>query len=372
MKIPNDLRLRLLISFSSLILYALTFLVLYPYSDSGTGALNVIPAAVFGWLWGPRGGLVFGLLALPVNIFLFGLTGDYKHSELFLANLVGVSGFTMISIVIGWIRNLILQVRKQAEELQKERVLLQAEIERRIQAETALRQSITELQARNKELDAFARTVAHDLKNPLGIIMSYGELLSGAGLTMRPDELELIFTELQKAGRKATNIIEELLLLASMRKETVKLRLLNMAEIVAEAQGRINLMIQEYQAEIVSPPTWPQVQGYGPWVEEVWVNYLSNGLKYGGKPPHLELGATLQEDGVVRFWVRDNGPGLPPEAQALLFTEFTRLDEIRAKGHGLGLAIVRRIVEKLGGQVGVESANVPGQGCTFYFSLAAG
>ncbi|HXV42103.1 MAG TPA: HAMP domain-containing sensor histidine kinase, partial [Anaerolineae bacterium] len=227
------------------------------------------------------------------------------------------------------------------------------------------------LQATNAELDAFAHTVAHDLKNPLGIITSYSDFLFEVGSDMRPDELNLIFGELQKSGYKATNIIEELLLLASVRKGSIKLKPLDMTQIVEGAQRRIRLMIQEYQAEIIHPPNWPQAQGYGPWVEEVWVNYLSNGLKYGGEPPRLELGATPQADGMIRFWVRDNGPGLTPEARTKLFAEFTRLDEVRAEGHGLGLSIVRRIVEKLGGQVGVESEGVPGRGSTFYFTLPA-
>ena len=72
-------------------------------------------------------------------------------------------------------------------------------------------------------------------------------------------------------------------------------------------------------------------------------------------------------DGMIRFWVKDNGPGLTPEEQARLFAEFTRLGEVRAQGHGLGLSIVRRIIEKLGGQVGVESE--VGQGSLFYFTL---
>jgi signal transduction histidine kinase len=227
------------------------------------------------------------------------------------------------------------------------------------------------LQATNAELDAFAHTVAHDLKSPLGIITSYSDFLFEVGSDMRPDELNLIFGELQKSGYKATNIIEELLLLASVRKGSIKLKPLDMTQIVEGAQRRIRLMIQEYQAEIIHPPNWPQAQGYGPWVEEVWVNYLSNGLKYGGEPPRLELGATPQKDGMIRFWVRDNGPGLTPEARIKLFAEFTRLDEVRAQGHGLGLSIVRRIVEKLGGQVGVESEGVPGRGSTFYFTLPA-
>ena len=141
-----------------------------------------------------------------------------------------------------------------------------------------------------------------------------------------------------------------------------------MPKVVEQAQQRLLPMIEEYQGKIILPDhTWPGVKGYAPWIEEVWTNYLSNGLKYGGQPPHLELGATPQPDDTIRFWVRDNGAGLTPEAQATLFTEFTRLDEVRSEGHGLGLSIVRRIMEKLGGQVGVESE--VGQGSEFYFTL---
>jgi signal transduction histidine kinase len=102
-------------------------------------------------------------------------------------------------------------------------------------------------------------------------------------------------------------------------------------------------------------------------VEEVWANYLSNGLRYGGQPPRLELGATPQKNGFIRFWVKDNGPGTDPNVQAALFKEFTNLHLVRAEGHGLGLTITRRIVEKLGGQVGVESKL--GQGSLFFFTL---
>jgi signal transduction histidine kinase len=176
-----------------------------------------------------------------------------------------------------------------------------------------------------------------------------------------------------------------LLLLASARQQQVKLQPLDMASIVAEAQQRLVDQIGQAQAEIILPPpsAWPVALGYAPWVEEVWANYLSNGLKYGGRPPRLELGATVEppiavetsEDSakeptpMVRFWLRDNGPGLSPEEQSRLFTPFTRLDQLEVKGHGLGLSIVRRIVEKLGGQVGVESAGAPGQGSVFSFTL---
>jgi signal transduction histidine kinase len=127
--------------------------------------------------------------------------------------------------------------------------------------------------------------------------------------------------------------------------------------------------------QMVNATAWPVARGYGPWVEEVWANYISNAVKYGGQPPRIELGATPlppaneSGEGRVRFWVRDNGPGITPEDQARLFTPFTRLDQVRAAGHGLGLSIVRRIVEKLGGEVSVESQ--VGQGSTFSFTLPA-
>jgi signal transduction histidine kinase len=72
---------------------------------------------------------------------------------------------------------------------------------------------------------------------------------------------------------------------------------------------------------------------------------------------------------MVRFWVRDNGDGITQEKQAQLFTQFTRFDELRAEGYGLGLSIVKRIIDKLGGEVGVESEGVQGKGSTFYFTL---
>jgi signal transduction histidine kinase len=168
------------------------------------------------------------------------------------------------------------------------------------------------------------------------------------------------------------NVIDELLLLAEIRKGQAQTRPLDMAVIVDAALERLAAMVERSQAEIVLPETWPVALGYGPWVEEVWVNYLSNAIKYGGEPPRVELGSDLSQDGGLpegkaRFWVRDNGSGLAKQEQDRLFVPFTRLAQARAQGHGLGLSIVRRIVEKLGGEVGVQSEL--GEGSLFYFAL---
>jgi signal transduction histidine kinase len=127
-------------------------------------------------------------------------------------------------------------------------------------------------------------------------------------------------------------------------------------------------MLAHQHADVKLPQSWPQALGYAPWVGEVWLNLLSNALKYGGSPPRLELvGAP---DGThVRFSVRDNGQPLSEDERRAVFTPFTRLHRERAAGHGLGLATVQRIVSKFGGTVGVTVGSQEGN--EFYFTLPA-
>lgn len=237
-------------------------------------------------------------------------------------------------------------------------------------AQEALRRANEELEKRVKErtaeLEAYGHTVAHDLKNPLASILCLAQVIIADLSELEARELMQYVELIEQEGKKAVSIIDDLLLLSAVRQGEIRVNQLNMLEIMTQVKRRLSLMMEEYQAELVMPKHWPQVYGYAPWVEQVWLNYLSNGLKYGGRPPKVEVGAT-ELDGAVRFWVRDNGAGIPLEAQAFLFTEFTRLAETKVEGTGLGLSIVKRIVEKLGGEVGVESKI--GQGSEFYFTL---
>jgi len=234
-------------------------------------------------------------------------------------------------------------------------------------AKEALRQYAAELEERNEELDAYAHTVAHDLKGPLSIAFGYARSLAEDFRTMDEGTIREGLQTIDEYTSKMNSIINELLLLASIRKEEVPVVPLDMKRIVDEVQQQMAPLIEQYQAEIVVPDTWPVVVGYAPWIEEVWINYISNALKYGGQPPRIELGSSKEEGGAARFWVRDNGQGVTAEEQSILFKVFGHLDQVRVKGHGLGLSIVRRIVEKLGGQVGVE--NVVGEGSVFSFTL---
>jgi len=230
----------------------------------------------------------------------------------------------------------------------------------------ALRQYTLELKQRNEELDAFAHMVAHDLKNPLGIITGVVDLLQN-DFDLNQEAQDLLVM-LNKSAGKIQGIIDSLLYLALVRQQEITPHPLDMDIIVAEVLFGLEQRINETGAKIILPSTWPTVLGHAPWVEQIWVNYLSNALKYSGSSPQIELGALTpgNEPQTARFWVHDHGPGLTPEQQARLFKPFARL-HTDAHGHGLGLTIVQRIVQKLGGQVGVESG--PGQGCAFFFTL---
>ena len=213
----------------------------------------------------------------------------------------------------------------------------------------------------------FARTVAHDLKNPLANIIGCLELLEWSVRPLLDENMQRALQLGVRGSHKMDNIINELLMLASVRRDEVPIAALPMSEIVMDAQERLTHMISDYNAEIVLPDTWPTAVGYAPWVEEVWANYISNGLKYGGRPARVEVGGERMANGRIKFFVKDNGEGLTEEQQAQLFSEFSRLHPEEIQGHGLGLSIVQRIVTRLGGEVGVESE--VGQGSTFYFTL---
>ncbi len=238
--------------------------------------------------------------------------------------------------------------------------------------EAALTASNAALTARNEELDAYAHTVAHDLKNPVAAILGFAEHLE-EGLDILPacerrESLEAI----TRSAQKMQAIIDALLLIGETRRPDVTNVPLDVGRIAAECLKGLAHEVKRLGAEVLLPATWPSAIGYAPWVEQVFTNYVSNALKYGGRPPRVELGAAVLDEHHVRFRVRDNGPGLTAEELGRTFAPFTRLSSEDVAGHGLGLSIVRRLVERMGGEVAVESEGTPGAGCTFYFTLPRG
>lgn len=231
---------------------------------------------------------------------------------------------------------------------------------------TARKRAEWDLKLRNEELDAFARTVAHDLKASLATLVGYSEVLADTHKTLSESEQDEYINALARNGRRMSNVIDELLVFASIRKEDVAQYPLRMELIVNNTIERLNYMIKEYKARIILPDSFQGALGYAPWVEEVWYNYVTNAIKYGGSSPVVEIGNELRED-CVKFWVKDNGQGLSKNEQERLFEPFAQFETPRFEGYGLGLSIVKKIVEKLNGRVEVESE--VGKGSIFSFYL---
>lgn len=254
-----------------------------------------------------------------------------------------------------------------SEENWKKVLVSIMDISERKKSEEMVKKTAKELEERNKELDAFAETVAHDLKNPLAVISGYISVLKKKPIKMTPEKSQSYLDRIEENAYKMESIIRELLLFARLRKQEISVEPLYMDWIVKEAIKILQYFIRKNDAAIILPKTWHNARGYPYWVEEVWVNYISNAIKYGGRSPTIELGSERQSDGNIRFWVRDYGSGISEENQAKLFNPFMRLDSFQVQGHGLGLSTVRKIIEKLGGTVGVDSEI--GEGSTFYFTL---
>lgn len=234
---------------------------------------------------------------------------------------------------------------------------------------TARKQAESEREQLIEELNAYAHTVAHDLKNPISTLIGNADFLQELhedGEFDGPDVVNSL-SAVVNLSYKMTAIIDELLLLASVRdQKKVAFAPLNMRGIVGQALERLTIQLGD--AEIAWE--WEETEtavGYSAWVEEIWMNYLSNALKYGGSPPSICIGSRT-EGQINRYWVQDNGEGVPVEKQKTLFVKFNRLEHhLRAEGHGLGLSIVERIVTRLGGNVGLTSEL--GKGSCFYFTL---
>ncbi|MEM7802328.1 MAG: hybrid sensor histidine kinase/response regulator [Chloroflexota bacterium] len=292
------------------------------------------------------------------------LTGSGSEYTAVQALKVGADDYIIKDVTGGYLSILVTIIpevlQRHADRQAKE--LAQAEVKR----------IAKELEVKNRELDAFAHTVAHDLHNPLGMVLAYLTLLESEfdSSAAASDMSELFLNKALKMAQKTSEIIDGLLLFSKMKSEPLEISSFSMRDVLNAAVSRIQNKIDDQRAKLIFPDTWPTVYGYALWIEEVFVNYISNAVKYGGDPPQIEIG---YEDGggdQILFFVQDNGPGLSEKQQSLIFDPFVRLQrdkDSEIEGSGLGLSIVHRIITRLGGEVGVESQE--GVGSKFYFTL---
>ena len=243
----------------------------------------------------------------------------------------------------------------------------QEEVLARVRTQLELGRLTRGLHERNQQLRAFAHTVAHDLKGPLAVVrMSLDRLGRAGGLDERGRKS---VDRAQRGASECIGAVDALLLLAETSQGEVEVAPVDMAALVATLlEGTTGELVRARGASI-EVGVLPPAPGHGPWLRQVWVNLLDNACKYGGEPPRVEVAGAAAGEGRIRYSVRDFGPGVDPERAAGLFLPFQRRHEGDVPGHGLGLTLVREVVTRLGGEVGVEAPD--GGGALFWFDLPA-
>ncbi len=228
------------------------------------------------------------------------------------------------------------------------------------------------MEERNRDLDAFAYSISHDLKTPLTTVRGYAEaLLMLFDERMSAEERELAQRILDGADRMAA-MVNDMLLLSRASRITEPPEVVNTYEAVQAAIQRLLEVAIERGVQIEVSPELPAVHGYRTWVEQIFANLIDNAIKYIGRDnpnPRIVIGGR-QEEGMAHLWVQDNGLGLTPEQLARLFEMFTRFHRDEGEGTGLGLTIVKRAVESMEGRIWAESPG-PGAGTTFHILLPA-
>ena len=238
----------------------------------------------------------------------------------------------------------------------------------RKKAETEREALIQELAKKNAELEQFTYTVSHDLKSPLVTINGFLGYLEQDALSGNMGRLKKDMQRIQEAVHKMQRLLNELLELSRIGRMMNDPETIPFNELVKEALDIVHGRLEKSGASVQVQPDLPAVHGDRPRLVEVVQNLVDNAAKYMGdqKEPRIEIGQRGNENGMPVFYVKDNGMGIEPEHHERVFGLFNKLDA-RSEGTGVGLALVKRIVEFHGGRIRVESE--AGSGSTFLFTL---
>jgi PAS domain S-box-containing protein len=234
-------------------------------------------------------------------------------------------------------------------------------------AEEALRQSAEDLERSNRDLEQFAYVASHDLQEPLRAVGGYVKLLQ----LRFPDKLDAkaqgYIAGASDGATRMERLIRDLLAFSRVATRGDPFVPADLEDALGQALRNLEASVNSSQATIAHDPL-PSLSVDAGQIRQLFQNLIGNALKFHGEqPPNVHIGAQRQ-DGRWVFWVRDNGIGIEPQYYEKIFLIFQRLHTRKDyPGTGVGLAICKRIVERHGGTIWVESQ--PGQGSTFYFSL---
>jgi signal transduction histidine kinase len=254
-----------------------------------------------------------------------------------------------------------IRARQSAEQIVRN---LNEELEDRVDERTA------QLQAANRELEAFTYSVSHDLRAPLRHVEGFSRLLQKDGADRLSAEARHYLDRIRSAATHMSSLVEDLLHLSHIGRQVPQRAAISLHALAEEVRVQVTQETEGRAIDWKISPL-PEVQGDALLVRQVLFNLFSNAVKFTGKQDRasIEIGSR-DESGETIIYVRDNGAGFDPRYADKLFGVFQRLhrqDEF--EGTGIGLAIVQRIIHKHGGRVWAESR--PGHGATFYFTLTS-
>jgi signal transduction histidine kinase len=245
-----------------------------------------------------------------------------------------------------------------------------ADITSRKNAEIEREQLIEELESRNAELERFTYTVSHDLKSPLITIRGFLGLLERDIKQGNQEKIERDMERIHAGAGKLLILLDDLLELSRCGRLTTPSTAVSVHDLATEAIELVTGRISERAVQIIVQPDCPFVFVDKPRVVEVFQNLLDNAVKFMGDEPNptIHIGAKQDETKIVCF-VKDNGLVIEPRYLERVFNLFERLNP-SIEGTGVGLALIKRIIEFHNGRIWAESEG-QGKGTTFYFTLPA-
>jgi signal transduction histidine kinase len=334
-----------------------------------------IPIMLSAYLGGLRAGLLATALSyLAASYFLlppfrsFGVESGADRWQQFFVTLAGVV-ISVLNAALHHARrrsDLAAHSHEVAEERMraafKETNDLRTELEERVVERTA------QLEAANKELEAFSYSVSHDLRTPLRAIDGFSQALVEDYGPQLPEEGRRYLRTIREGAQRMGALIDDLLTFSRLSRQPVKKQLIDTTDLVQATLEELDSQRQGRQID-VQIGDLPACEGDPMLLKQVWINLLANAMKYTRKRDSaiIEIGCTRQRDEAVYF-VRDNGTGFDMRYADKLFGVFQRLHRVEEyEGTGVGLAIVQRIIHRHGGRVWADAA--VDRGATFYFTI---
>jgi signal transduction histidine kinase len=293
------------------------------------------------------------LFEQPTEIVMVTTSGSRIYIEQTVFPISTESGFR-----IGALNRDITDQKRAEAEIRE----LNAELESRVIERTA------QLEAANKELEAFSYSISHDLRAPLRAINGFSRILADLLVLDGADDARRYLGVIRDNAQQMGRLIDDLLSFSRLSRQPLKKLPLSPNELIDQVLVTLSPEQQGRQIDLIVGGL-PTCLGDSSLLKQVWMNLLSNALKFTRdcNPAHIEIGSE-QQSGEIIFFVKDNGTGFDMRYVDKLFGVFQRLHRPEDfEGTGVGLAIVQRIIRRHGGRVWAEGEL--GKGASFYFSL---